>query len=196
MKLLVATTNRHKLREIRHILRRVPFDLVSLDDLPAVAEPAETGLTFADNARAKALYYMNASGLPTVAEDSGLEIDALDGVPGVHSARFGGGPQVPYAEKFRLIFEALQAHSDRPRTAHFVCALAFGNQGRIEFETSGIVSGVIAPAPRGMDGFGYDPIFHYPPLGRTLAEIPQDEKAAISHRGEAFRAFREYLLSG
>jgi XTP/dITP diphosphohydrolase len=193
LRLLIATTNRGKLREIRHVLAGVPVDIISLDAFPDIAEPEETGATFAENAREKALYYMRASGLPTVAEDSGLEVDALDGAPGVQSARFGGGAHVPYDEKFRLIHEALAARPEAPRTARFVCALAFGRQGQIAFEATGTIEGAIAIAPRGSDGFGYDPIFFYPPLGKTLAELSQDQKAAVSHRGQAFRRLKQYL---
>jgi XTP/dITP diphosphohydrolase len=190
-RLLVATTNRGKLREIRSILAGIDFDVVTLELWPAVAPPEETGRTFEENARAKALYYAASTGELTVAEDSGLEIDALGGAPGVESARFGG-VDTTYPEKFRLIYDALGSAGARTSTARFVCALTLARPGVVVFETRGTVEGRIAAQPRGTDGFGYDPIFLYPPFGRTLAEIG-DRKTEVSHRGHAFRALRAYL---
>lgn len=191
MKLLAATTNPGKIREIRGILHGAPVELVTLDACPGIAEPEETGATFAENARLKALYYSTATGLPSVAEDSGLEIDALDGLPGVHSARWHGSD---YAVKFRKIYELLAARGAAGSPARFVAALAYAAGGEVVFEARGVVEGAIAPEPRGTNGFGYDPIFYYPPLGRTLAEVDDATKAGVSHRGAAFRAFRAFLL--
>lgn len=191
-RLLVATTNAGKCREIREILAGVPFELATLADYPAVAAPEETGRRFAENARAKALFYAAATGALTVAEDSGLEIDALGGRPGVESARMGG-VEVAYPARFALIEEALRA-TDAERSARFVCALAVARDGRILFEATGAVEGLIAPEPKGEGGFGYDPIFFYPPFGCTLAEAG-DAKAAVSHRGQAFRALRAFLIN-
>ncbi len=191
MKLLVATTNPGKIREIAQILDGAA-ELVSLDHYTNVAEPDETGVTFAENARLKALYYANATGLPSVADDSGLEIEALENAPGIHSARWHG---TDYLVKFRRIYELLDERGAAGSRARFVAAVAFARSGRVLFETEGVVHGVIAPAPRGTYGFGYDPIFFYPPLGCTLAEVEGEAKAAVSHRGTAFRAFREYLLT-
>ncbi len=190
-RLAVATTNRGKLHEIEQVLVGVPFEIVTLSRWPDVAAPEETGRTFAENARAKALYYAARTGELTVAEDSGLEIDALDGGPGVESARFGG-PASTYAEKFALIYNTLHAKGVDGSPARFVCALALARDGRILFETRGQVEGGIAPEPKGSGGFGYDPIFFYPPFGCTLAEAG-DRKAAVSHRGEAFRSLRAWL---
>jgi len=192
-RLVVATTNAGKLREITSLLAGIPFDLVTLAAWPDVAAPEETGATFAENARAKALYYAAATRELTVAEDSGLEIDALGGSPGVESARFGGA-DTAYPEKFALIGDALRAKGAVTSAARFVCALALVKSGAVLFETRGAVEGTIAPAPRGDGGFGYDPIFYYPPFGRTLAEAG-DQKAAVSHRGEAFRALRTFLVT-
>jgi XTP/dITP diphosphohydrolase len=128
----------------------------------------------------------------TVAEDSGLEIDALDGKPGVESARFGGA-DTSYAEKFALIYHALRDAGAPVSTARFVCALALADAGRIVFEARGTIEGRIAPEPRGTGGFGYDPIFYYPPFGCTLAEAGE-RKVAVSHRTAAFRALREHLI--
>jgi len=189
--LLIATTNKGKLAEIRSILLGVPFELVTLDAWPDVPPPEETGATFDENARGKALYYAAATTQLTVAEDSGLEIDALGGAPGVRSARYGGDAAT-YPEKFARIYEALRANGSPTSTARFVCALALAQPARIVFETRGTVEGRIAPEPRGEGGFGYDPIFFYPPFGRTLAEMGR-RKTEVSHRGQAFRALRSYL---
>jgi XTP/dITP diphosphohydrolase len=192
-RLVVATTNPGKLSEITSLLAGIPFDLVTLSAWPDVAAPEETGATFAENARAKAFYYAAATTELTVAEDSGLEIDALGGAPGVQSARFGGA-DTPYPEKFTLIGDALRAKGAVGSAARFVCALALVKNGAVLFETRGTVEGTIAPAPKGDGGFGYDPIFYYPPFGRTLAEVG-DQKAAVSHRGAAFRALRTFLVT-
>ena len=187
---LIATTNPGKIREIRGILAEAPVDLLTLADLPAIAEPEENGTTFAENARLKALYYAAATGLPSVADDSGIEIDALDKAPGVHSARWHG---YDYAVKFRKIYELLAERGVATSAARFVAAVAFAEDGRVAFESRGVVEGTIAPEPKGSHGFGYDPIFFYPPLGCTLAEVDGDAKARVSHRGAAFREFRDYL---
>jgi XTP/dITP diphosphohydrolase len=196
-RLVVATTNRGKLKEIAQLLAGIAGDtveLVTLADFPAVIPPQETGRTFAENARLKALYYARHTGELTVAEDSGLEIDALDGAPGIESARYGG-EQSTYPEKFALIYDALKARSAAGSTARFVCALALIKDEEVLFETRGTVEGEIAPEPRGAGGFGYDPIFFYPPYGCTLAEATAEQKAAVSHRGRAFRDLGLYLAT-
>ena len=187
----MATTNRGKVREIQEILAGGPLELVTLADWPDLGPPEETGRTFEQNARAKAVYYADATGQLTVAEDSGLEIDALGGQPGIESARWGGA-EATYPQKFALIYAALRARGVLDSRARFVCALALAQNGKILFETRGTVEGWIAAEPKGEGGFGYDPIFFYPPLGRTLAEVDH-EKSAISHRGAAFRKLREFL---
>jgi XTP/dITP diphosphohydrolase len=192
-RLLVATTNTHKLREIRVLLAGAPMELATLADYPDVPAPAETGDTFLDNAREKALYYATATRELTVAEDSGLEVAALDGAPGVESARYGGAG-TNYPAKFQLIYDSLRARNAVESPARFVCALALAWGGEVIFETAGTVEGRIAPEPRGSGGFGYDPIFFYPPYGLTLAEATADQKAAVSHRGKAFCALRAFLL--
>ena len=194
MRLLVATSNRDKVREIRSLLAESPVDLVALSDLPPVSEPEETGETFEENARLKARYYAAHSGMLTVAEDSGLVIDALDGEPGVQSARFLR-PDASYPERFAAIFERLARQADRPRTARFVCALAVVDGEDIAFETTATVEGLIARAPAGTGGFGYDPIFYYPPYGATLAEVREQEKLAVAHRGQAFRALAKWIIA-
>ncbi|MGE0451360.1 MAG: non-canonical purine NTP pyrophosphatase [Vicinamibacterales bacterium] len=191
MRLLLATTNQGKVREIRELLAGVPLELRTLDDYPDIPAPEESGATFADNARLKALYYAAATGLSSVAEDSGLEIDALDGAPGVHSARFGGIAST-YPEKFAILYRALQSKGAGDATARFVCALAVARAGSILFEARGVIEGRIAPEPSGDGGFGYDPIFFYPPFGQTLAEAGA-RKSTVSHRGQAFRELKRWL---
>jgi XTP/dITP diphosphohydrolase len=192
--LLVATTNPGKLREIRKLMAGVPIGLLSLADLPPIEEPEETGTTFEENARLKAHYYSARSGLWTVAEDSGLVIDALGGAPGVKSARFLRA-DATYPERFAEIYRRLDARAGTSRTARFVAALASVEDGKIVYETTGVVEGTIADAPRGSGGFGYDPIFFYAPYKRTLAEVTEPEKIEVAHRGIAFRKFAAWATS-
>jgi XTP/dITP diphosphohydrolase len=190
--LLIATTNPGKLREIRALMPDVPVRLVSLADIPHIEKPEETGTTFEENARLKARYYAARSGLWTVGEDSGLVIDALDGEPGVLSARFLG-PDATYPERFAEIYRRLHARGNLPRTARFVAALASVDGGEVVYETTGTVEGEIATAPSGAGGFGYDPIFFYPPYGKTLADVDAADKIAVAHRGVAFRKFAAWI---
>ncbi len=198
MELLIASTNPGKVREIRAVLAGLSVTLYSLADLPAVREPEETGRTFADNALLKARYYAQSSRLLTVAEDSGLVIDALDGRPGVKSARY---PGATYPEKFARLYAELAPHP-RPWTARFVCSLAFvgtpNSMSAVEplFTCEATVEGEIAAEPAGSFGFGYDPIFYYPPYKTTLGNVDDERKLAVAHRGKAFRQFRQWLMSG
>jgi XTP/dITP diphosphohydrolase len=192
-RLLVATTNAGKLREIESILGGLDLELVSLSAFPGLPEPEETGTTFEENARQKAAAYAAATALIVVAEDSGLEIDALDGAPGVESARF---PGATYPDKFARLFRMLDERGVASSTARFVCALAVVRDAEVLFEARGVVEGRIAREPRGSGGFGYDPIFFYPPYGCTLAEVDAARKAAVSHRGQAFRRLRAFIESG
>lgn len=192
MRLLVATTNPGKLREVRSLLAGSPVELITLRDLDPIEEPDESGETFEANARLKALHYAERSGLTTVAEDSGLVIDGLDGEPGVRSARYLR-PDATYPERFADIFARLDGPPAKDRTARFVCALAVADGGQIIYETRGTVEGEIAREPHGSHGFGYDPIFYYPPYGSTLAGVDEDAKLAVAHRGQAFRALANWL---
>ena len=189
--MLLATTNPGKIREIRHVLDGLPLALVTLADLPRIPEPAETGRTFAGNALLKARYYAGATGRPTMAEDSGLEIDALGGRPGVESARY---PGATYPEKFQHLYRELAGHR-RPWTARYVCSVAIvqGSAGDLLLRAAGVVEGEIWPEPCGTHGFGYDPIFYYPPYGATFGEVDGERKLAVAHRGRAFRIVRLYL---
>jgi XTP/dITP diphosphohydrolase len=194
MTLLVATTNPGKLREILPLLAGTRARLVTLADLPPIPEPEESGATFWENARLKALAYSRAAGMPTVAEDSGLVIDALAGEPGVRSARFLG-TDATYPERFAEIFRRLRDVPGAPHTARFVTALAVADGESLIFETETRIEGVLAPAPAGAHGFGYDPIFLYPPFGKTTGELTLPQKAAVSHRARAFRDLRRALFS-
>jgi len=193
-RLVVATTNPGKLREIRELLGDIAIDLLALNELPAVPPPDEDGETFEATARLKAIYYARHTPELTVAEDSGLVIDALDGAPGIHSARYLG-EAATYQERFSEIDRRLARLPQAGRRARFVCALALAQRDRILFETTQTIEGEIAPAPAGADGFGYDPIFLYPPYGRTLAEVTREEKLAVAHRGKAFRTLANWLVT-
>lgn len=194
MTLLLATTNANKVREIRPLFAGTTIELITLADVAPVAEPAETGSTFWENARLKALAYAKATGRIAVAEDSGLVIDALDGDPGVRSARFLGD-DVSYPARFAAIYARLAARPDAGRAARFVTALAVADGDALRFETETRIEGVIAPEPGGSGGFGYDPIFFYPLFGKTTAEMTPEEKAAVSHRARAFRDLRRALAA-
>ena len=188
-RILIATTNPNKVREIRPLLADLPIDIITLADVGPVAEPEETGATFWENARIKALGYAAATGEVAVAEDSGLEIDALGGAPGVHSARFLG-TTASYGARFEEIFRRL---GSQPRDARFVTALAVARGSELLFETETSVDGRIADAATGDHGFGYDPIFLYLPFGSTTAQLIDRDKAMVSHRARAFRDLHRWL---
>lgn len=197
--LLIATTNAGKLKEIRAVLRGLDIPTRSLHDFPPVPEPDETEPSFEANAVLKARAYASATGLLTVAEDSGLVIHALGGAPGVHSARY---PGATYPEKFANLYAALAPHP-RPWTARYVCALTLvngqtggGEEAGILFETVATVEGEIWPEPRGSQGFGYDPIFYFPPYGMTFGEVDDARKLAVAHRGKAFAILRRWIEAG
>lgn len=192
IRLLVATSNPGKMRELEALFADVPCVLVSLRDLPeAIEPPDETGETCADNARLKATAYALASGLPCLAEDSGFEVEALGGAPGVRSARVPGDSD---ADRNDWVYAQLDARGSRESRARFVSVLALARaDGSIVHVAEGEVDGVMAPEPRGTNGFGYDPLLFYPPLGRTFAELTQEEKAEVSHRGRAARLMHDWI---
>jgi len=192
--LLIASTNPGKLREIPRIMDGVPVTLKTLSDFPHLAAPEETGMSFAENARQKATYYAATTGMAAMAEDSGFEVDALGGKPGIYSARYLR-EDAGYSERFDDIYRRVRESGTSDLSARFVCALAFVERGKIVFEARATVEGALAPAPAGPNGFGYDPIFLYPPYGKTFGEVSDEEKTAVSHRGQAMRAFGDYLLS-
>lgn len=206
-RVVLATQNEHKVYELRQILAEVCRDLdleiVGASDFPDIPDVAETEVTFAGNARLKAEALSAATGLPALADDSGLAVDVLGGCPGVFSARWSGshaGPGAARADKDRanlsLLLEQLADVPDEHRSAAFVCAAVLVVPGREAITREGRVTGRIGHTPRGTNGFGYDPIFvpdHDP--SRTLAEFTDTEKNAISHRGNAFRAMESVLRS-
>jgi XTP/dITP diphosphohydrolase len=192
-KIVLATSNPGKLREIRRYLGRLPVELLSLQDIGAGEEVEEKGETFLENARLKSLAYSSLSDYPTLAEDSGLEVEYLGGAPGVFSARFSD----PGATDERNIQKVLRLLKGVPwpgRRARFVCQLVLSQKGRIIKEYRGQVSGHIAPEKSGDFGFGYDPIFFYRPFSRTFGQIPPEQKNTVSHRGRALKKMRQYLL--
>ncbi len=191
-KLLIATRNQGKLREYRQLLADVPVEVIDLDGLGIVEEVAETGSTFAENAVQKALAYAQLSGLWAWADDSGLEVDALEGEPGVRSARFAG-PDATDADRYRLLLQRMAHVPPGQRTARFRCVIAIATpEGRTEV-AEGRCEGEIALAPRGEHGFGYDPVFYLPDRHCTMAELSPEEKNRISHRAQAARAAKRIL---
>jgi XTP/dITP diphosphohydrolase len=191
-RLLIATRNPGKMREIGRILEGLPLRLVSLADLGIEAEAEEPAATFRGNAMAKSLFYSRLSGTLTAAEDSGLRVDALGGRPGVLSARYGG-PGLDDAGRLALVLRELRGVEESRRGARFVCWIALSRRGRLLRTFRGTVEGRILRRPRGENGFGYDPIFFVPELDRTTAQLAPAEKNLISHRGRAFRRLKDYL---
>lgn len=191
LKLLLGTRNPGKVAELRALLKGLDVDLQSVSDLAdPPPDPPEDAPSYAENAIFKALAYARATGLPTIADDSGLEVDALGGAPGVRSRRFFGEDAGP-EERNRMLLGLLDGVTER--TARFVAAIALAwPDGRVE-TFDGEVRGEIAESPRGKDGFGYDPVFIIAEDGRTMAEVPRDEKNAISHRGLAAAKLRAAL---
>jgi XTP/dITP diphosphohydrolase len=191
---LVASGNRGKIREIRELLDGLPFDVLSLGDVfPGLVCP-ERGQTFLENARAKSLCCRGRWEGFVLGEDSGLEIEALAGAPGVFSARFSR-PRPNDEKNIRKVLRLLRDAPPERRGARFVCTLALSRSGRIIREFRAEVRGRIAPAPKGTFGFGYDPIFFYPPLRKTFGELPSEGKNRVSHRGRALRKLRKFLES-
>jgi XTP/dITP diphosphohydrolase len=194
--LLIATSNKGKVTELAALLEGLNCRVIGLEDLPQVPPPVEeTGTTFVANALIKADYYHAITGMLTLADDSGLEVDALDGRPGVYSARYGA-EGLSSAGQVALLLDEMKDAPEEKRTARFVCAIALvgapdGRAIRQTFE--GRCEGRIAFNPRGAGGFGYDPIFIDQELGRTFAELTPEEKASRSHRGKALRATIKYL---
>ncbi len=190
MKFVLASQNQHKLAEMNLILSAHGVEVVLQSELGLHVDVEETGSTFAENAMLKARAVMEASGLPAIADDSGVCVDALQGAPGVYSARYGG-PELDDVGRYRLLLNVMQGQTNR--AAHFTSAIAciFPNGDTIEAE--GECPGTIAFAPMGDGGFGYDPVFFLPQLKKTYAQLTPEEKAAVSHRGKALAVFEEKL---
>jgi XTP/dITP diphosphohydrolase len=192
-KLLLGTANKGKVGELREIFAGLDVELVTPPEVGlGDMDPEETGATFVENARLKALAFAAASGLPTLADDSGLEIDALGGEPGVHSKRYAG-PDATDAERIALVLRKLDGVPDANRTARFRCSMALATPDRVLGTVDGACEGQIGHAPRGSNGFGYDPVFVLPDRGLTMAELSSPEKHAISHRGRAAAAARNLI---
>lgn len=190
MRILLATTNQGKVAELQQIMGEKGIELIGLSDSEST-EPIETGRTFSENALLKANHYHRVAGLPTIADDSGLEVEALGGAPGVHSARYAGLGADDGARVTKLL-EEMKDLPPRRRRARFVCAAAIvweGGQKVVLDEARG----VILQSPRGHNGFGYDPVFFYEPFGKTFAQLAPSEKAEVSHRGRAFRQLANWL---
>ncbi len=191
--ILIATTNRGKLREVQRILAGVPVRLVTLADYPGLNHPLEDADTLEGNARLKARHYARLLGCWALADDSGLEVDALDGAPGVHSARYAGPACDPAANNRKLVAQ-LTTVPLQQRTARFRCVVALADGKQVVATAFGVLEGLIIDEARGEHGFGYDPHFLVPQHNRTTAEMPPDVKNRISHRGQAFRAIRPALM--
>jgi XTP/dITP diphosphohydrolase len=188
-KLYCATTNRGKLREFQEAFREA-IQVEPLPGLASIAPPEETGVTFEENAVQKALYYSKYCDGPLFVDDSGLEVDALGGAPGVYSARFAG-PNASDAANNQLLMDRMHGVSDR--TARFVCVVALAESGRLMGTFRGEVQGRLLDAPQGAQGFGYDPLFFYPPFESSFGEAPLERKMEVSHRAQALQKMRVYL---
>jgi XTP/dITP diphosphohydrolase len=192
--LLLASQNPGKLEEMRLLAEGLPFRVIGPREIGIEDAPDETGTSFLQNARIKALAYAARSGRLTVADDSGLAVDALGGAPGLYSARFGG-EGASDVERNKLLLEKLRDVPPEGRGARFTSAVAVARDGAVLFEVEEHVVGRIADAMHGARGFGYDPLFFYPPYGRTFGEVERAEKDKVSHRGKAFKRLREFLAS-
>ncbi len=193
-KLLLATNNKGKLREYRRLLQGIPYDIVTPADWGITAEVVETGATFEENAILKATTFASASSLLTLADDSGLEVDALGGAPGALSHRFAG-ENATDADRIAFLLAKLKDAPEKNRAAQFRCVIAIAEPaGRVEI-CYGTCKGLIIAKPRGTNGFGYDPVFYLPELGKTMAELTLREKNLISHRARAAAKAKELLIN-
>jgi XTP/dITP diphosphohydrolase len=190
--LLLASQNPGKLEEMRLLAQGLPFRVLGPAEIGLVEAPEETGASFLENARIKALAYARRSGCLTVADDSGLSVDALGGAPGLFSSRFGGEGASDLARN-QLLLEKLRGVPLAERGARFTSAVVVARGDAVLFEAEESVSGFIADTMRGTNGFGYDPLFFYPPYDRTFGEVPRAEKDKVSHRGKAFARLRGFL---
>ena len=191
-RLLLATTNAKKHKELQELLSDLPVQCLSLRDFPGVNTVEETGRTFEENAKLKAMSYAEQTGVLTLGEDSGICCDALNGAPGVFSARFCGEFHSDDANNTKLL-EMMRGVPDEKRTAYYECAIALAEPAKLIGVVRGQVHGRITHELLGAGGFGYDPLFFYPPYQKTFGEVPIAMKHRVSHRGQAFRKFRELL---
>jgi len=191
LQIVLATHNRGKMKEMSSILAHLPVKLLTLDDFPQIGEIPETGETLKENAFIKAETVHQKTGLPALADDTGLEVDALDGAPGVHSSRYDG-ETATFEDNCRKMLQEMDGIPSEERTARFHTVIAFVSDSGNEW-TEGMVEGRILEIKRGDGGFGYDPLFYYPPLKKTFAELNSEQKNNISHRGKALRNFCQIL---
>ena len=188
-KIIAATKNKNKVREFKEILP--DYEIITQEEAGIDIDVEETGTTFKENALLKAQAIFEKTGVPSLADDSGLEVYALGGEPGVYSARYGGEGLDDFG-RLKLVLEKMNDVSDELRGAQFVCAIAFVTKDKI-YEAEGVCEGVLTHEPKGENGFGYDPIFYVPEKGKTAAEMTSEEKNEISHRGKALRKLSEII---
>ena len=193
MKAVLASKNKHKLEEISQITRKFGMELVLQSELGVDIDVEETGTTFEENSYLKAEAVMKATGLPALADDSGIAVDALNGEPGIYSARYGFDDSLDDWGRLQLLLKNTEQVPDGQRQAQFVCVITLLTPEGQTIQARGEVHGELLREPRGENGFGYDPIFYYPPLGMTTAELPPEVKNRVSHRGEALRILYQKL---
>ena len=193
MKVVLASKNKHKLVEISQITKKFDMELVLQSELGVDIDVEETGTTFEENSLLKAEAVMKATGLPALADDSGIAVDALDGAPGIYSARYGFDESLDDWGRLQLLLKNTENVPDGQRQAKFVCVISFVTPDGQVIQARGEIHGELLREARGENGFGYDPIFYYPPLGKTTAELTSEEKNAVSHRANALKVFYEKL---
>ena len=193
MKVVLASKNQHKLVEISKITEKFGFELVLQSQLGVDIDVEETGTTFEENSLLKAEAVMKATGLPALADDSGIAVDALNGEPGIYSARYGFDESLDDWGRLQLLLKNTEHVPDGQRQAKFVCVISFVHPNGQVIQARGEIHGELTREPRGENGFGYDPIFYYPPLGKTTAELSSEEKNEVSHRANALKVFYEKL---
>ena len=192
MKLIIATHNSDKEKELRSVLDDFPVEVISLEQFPEIGDIEETGSTLYENAKLKADTVNRITNLPCLGDDTGLEVDALDGAPGVYSSRYAGD-DVSYEDNVTKLLRELRSTPSEKRTARFR-TIIFYTDGDRELYTQGEIKGFITEEQRGKNGFGYDPVFYIPEVKKTMAELTSAEKNKLSHRGQAMRKFRKLLL--
>lgn len=193
MKMVLASKNPHKLVEIQKIVERFDIQLVLESELGVDIDVEETGTTFEENSLLKAKAVMEATGLPALADDSGIAVDALNGAPGVYSARYGFDDSLDDWGRLQLLLKNTENAPDGQRQAQFVCVITLMTPDGQAIQARGEVHGELLRTPAGTGGFGYDPIFYYPPLGKTLAEVAPEEKNQVSHRARALKVLYEKM---
>lgn len=193
MKVVLASKNKHKLVEISKITEKFGIDLILQSELGVDIDVEETGTTFEENSLLKAEAVMKATGLPALADDSGIAVDALDGAPGIYSARYGFDESLDDWGRLELLLKNTEHVPDGQRQAQFVCVISFVTPEGQVIQARGEIHGELTRQPAGENGFGYDPIFYYPPLGKTTAELSPEEKNEVSHRANALKLFYEKM---